>query len=31
MNINSSVPQLSASLASFIAGAIVMENTGGKI
>jgi predicted MFS family arabinose efflux permease len=31
MSINSSVQQLSASLASFIAGAIVMENTDGKI
>jgi len=31
MSINSSVQQLSASLASFIAGAIVMENADGKI
>lgn len=31
MSINSSVQQLSASLASFIAGAIVMENANGKI
>jgi hypothetical protein len=31
MNINSSVQQLSASLASFIAGAIVMEDTDEKI
>lgn len=31
MSINSSVQQLSASLASFIAGTIIMENTDGKI
>jgi MFS transporter, DHA1 family, inner membrane transport protein len=31
MSINSSVQQLSASLASFIAGAIVMENADGKM
>jgi hypothetical protein len=31
MNINSSVQELSSSLASFIAGAIVMEDTDGKI
>lgn len=31
MSINSSVQQLSASLASFIAGAFVMENANGKI